>query len=109
MAPGMVHAMEPAGQEDLIFKIVIPCEMFEKIEKGSPDTVQKLGKVLDQGMIQILRSGGQMRSLMELLAREQLCEGHPRAEVLGLSGFDFRGDCADGAVARCYRKVDRSN
>ena len=82
MAPGMVHAMEPAGQEDLIFKIVIPCEMFEKIEKGSPDTVQKLGKVLDQGMIQILRSGGQMRSLMELLGREQLSEGHPRAEVL---------------------------
>lgn len=33
-------------------------------------------------MIQILRSGGQMRSLMELLAREQLCEERPRTEVL---------------------------
>ena len=82
MAPGMVHAMEPAGEEDLIFKIVIPCEMFEAVKKASPETVRRLQETLDQGMIQILRSGGQMRSLMELMAREQLCEEQPRAEVL---------------------------
>ena len=82
LAPGMVHALEPAGQEDLIFKIVIPGAMFEKIKTASPGTVRRLEKALEDGMIQILRSGGQMRSLMELLAREQLCEERPRTEVL---------------------------
>lgn len=38
LAPGMVHALEPAGQEDLIFKIVIPGAMFEKIKTASPGT-----------------------------------------------------------------------
>ena len=83
MAPGMVHAMAPATEQDIIFKIVIPAALFERVGVSCPGTMQELSLLLEQGMVKLHDTGAHFNSLMEMLAEEQLGEEAPREEVIG--------------------------
>ena len=78
LAPGMIHALEPVKENDVVFKIAIPCGMLEEVGKICPGTIQEMEEMLISGPVQIQTENGHFTELMQLLAQEYLCESTPQ-------------------------------
>ena len=82
LAPGMIHGLGPSREQDVVFKIVIPPEVFECVLQACPDTAESLRGLLAKDMAQTRQGGRRLYTLMEMLAEEQLCERQPREDVI---------------------------
>lgn len=81
MAPGMIHALGPSKERDVVFKIVIPPDLFSEAARLCPRETRSITELLKKDWVMVRKTGEHFRMLMEMLAEEHLCGKDPREEV----------------------------